>query len=114
MKNQKTRLWIKVNNIARRRIFSYYQGFKKRYKTRADSKTIHSYITQHNATNLDGSSVLYAIKILLEKNLLKNTPTKGGDSYCLVSKDSSTAIALDINDTESNTQRPLQMRKYQN
>ena len=44
---------------------------------------MHSYITQHNATNLDEKSVLNVIKLLL-KDSLKNTPTKEGDSYYIV------------------------------
>ena len=48
--------------------------------------------------------MLDAFKLLLEKNLLKSTPKKGGDSYYVVSEDSSTAITSDANDTESNCQ----------
>ena len=41
-------------------------------KKRPDCKTIHSHITQHNATNLDENSLLNAIKFLVEENILKN------------------------------------------
>ena len=38
----------------------------------------------------------------MEKDLLKNTTTKEGDSYYVVSEGSSSAITSDTNDTESN------------
>lgn len=76
---QKTNLW-------------YYQFFKKRQKEK------------HSATNLGGCSVLNAIELLQKKNLLKNTPTKVGDSYYLVSENNSTAVTADTNNMESTSQ----------
>ena len=64
---------------------------------------MHSYITQHNATNLDEKSVLDVFKLLL-KDSLKNTPTQEGDSYYIVFEDSSSTVISDNNDTESNSQ----------
>ena len=50
---------------------------RKDQKKLPDGQTIHSYITQHNTNNLDENSVLNAIKLLLEENLIKNTANKG-------------------------------------
>ena len=48
--------------------------------------------------------MLNAIKLLQKKNLLKNTPTKVGDSYYLVSENNSTAVTADTNNMESTSQ----------
>ena len=48
--------------------------------------------------------MLNAIKLLFEENLLKNTLIKEGDSYYVVSEDSSTASISDSNDRESNSE----------
>ena len=93
-----------VIHIFRKQIFDAIKILRKDKEKRPDGKTIYSYITQHNATSLDETSVLYAIKLLLKEKLLKNTPTKGGGSYYEVSEDSSTTVISDNNDTESNSQ----------
>ena len=50
--------------------------------------------------------ILYLMQsnFFLKANLLKNTPTKEGDSYYIVSEDSSTTVISDNNDTESSFQ----------
>ena len=48
--------------------------------------------------------MLNAIKLLFEENLLKNTLIKEGDSYYVVSEDSSTTSISDSNDRESNSE----------
>ena len=53
-----------VSDIFRKQIFDDIV-LKKDKKKGPNGKTIHSYITQHNATNLDENSVLNAIKRLL-------------------------------------------------
>ena len=93
-----------VIHIFRKQIFDAIKILRKDKEKRPDGKTIYSYITQHNATSLDETSVLYAIKLLLKEKLLKNTPTKGGGSYYEVSEDSSTTVISDNNVTESNSQ----------
>ena len=47
------------------------------------------------------------IKLLLKENLLKNTPTKEGDSNYVNSEDSSSIVISDNNDTESNSQEDI-------
>ena len=91
-------------NLFRKQTFDAIKVSRKDKKKLPDGKTIHSYITQHNATNLNENSVLNAIKVLLKENLIKNTPTKEGDSYYIVSEDSSTTVISDNNDTKSNSQ----------
>ena len=53
-----------VSDIFRKQIFDAIV-LKKDKKKGPNGKAIHSYITQHNATNLDENSVLNAIKRLL-------------------------------------------------
>ena len=93
-----------INNIFRKQIFDAIKVLRKDKRKLQDCKTIHSYITQHNATNLDENSVLNAIKLLLKGNLFKNTPVKEGDSYYEVSEDSGTTFIFDNNSTKSNPQ----------
>ena len=69
-----------VSDIFRKQIFDF-KVLRRDKKKRPDCKTIHSHITQHSTTNLDENSLLNAIKFLIEENVLKNTPTKAGDSY---------------------------------
>ena len=64
-----------ISDIFRKQIFDF-KVLRRDKKKRPDCKTIHSHITQHNATNLDENSLLNAIKFLIEENILKNTPTK--------------------------------------
>ena len=80
-----------INNIFRKQIFDAIKVLRKDKRKLQDCKTIHSYITQHNATNLEG-------------NLFKNTPVKEGDSYYEVSEDSGTTFIFDNNNTKSNPQ----------
>lgn len=91
-----------VCNIFRIKTFNAINTLRRDKNKRPDGKAISSYINQHNTTNLDKSYVLNAVKILMEKDLLKNTTTKEGDSYYVVSEGSSSAITSDTNDTESN------------
>ena len=70
-----------VSDTFRKQIFDAIKVFRKDKKKSPDGKTIHSYITQHNAANFDENSILNAIKFVLMENLLKNTPTKERDSY---------------------------------
>ena len=93
-----------VSDIFRKQIFDTIKVLRKDKKKRPDGKTTFIYITQNNATNLDENFVLNAIKLFLKANLLKNTPTKEGDSYYIVSEDSSTTVISDNNDTESSFQ----------
>ena len=93
-----------VSYIFRKQFFDAIKVLRKDKKKRPGGKTINSYITQHNATNLDENSVLNAIKLLLKENLLKNTRTKEGNSCYVISEDSSTTVISDNNDTESNYQ----------
>ena len=90
-----------VSDIFRKQIFDAVKVLRKDKKKRLDGKAIHNYITQQNATNLDENCVLNAIKLLLGENLLKNTLTKNGDSYYVVSENSSTGVISGNNDTES-------------
>ena len=99
-----------VSDIFGKQVFAAIKVLRKDKKKLPDGKIIFNYITQHNATNLDENSVLNAIKLLIKGNFPKNAPTKGGDSYYIVSEDSSTTVISDNNDME----RPLKMRKYQN
>lgn len=93
-----------VSYIFRKQNFDAIKALRRDKKNHPDGRIIPSYNTQHNTTSLKQSFVLDAFKLLLEKNLLKSTPKKGGDSYYVVSEDSSTAITSDANDTESNSQ----------
>ena len=88
--------------IFRIKTFNAINTLRRDKNKRPDGKAISSYINQHNTTNLDKSYVLNAVKTLMEKDLLKNTTTKEGDSYYVVSEGSSSAITSDTNDTESN------------
>ena len=90
-----------VSDIFRKQIFDAIKVLRKNKRKRLDGKAIHSYITQQNANNLDENCVLNAIKLLLGENLLKNTLTKDGDSYYVVSENSSTGVISGNNDTES-------------
>ena len=87
-----------LSDILRKQMFDAIKALRKDKKNYPDGKTIHSYITQCNATNLDENSVLNAIKRLLEENLLKNIPTEEGDSYYVVLEDSSATVISDNNE----------------
>ena len=65
-----------VSDIFRKQIFDAIKVLRRDKKKCPDGKTIHSYITQHNATSLDENFLLNAIKLLLEENPLKNIPTR--------------------------------------
>ena len=101
-----------VIDILGKQILDAINALRKDEKKSTYGKIIHSHITQQNATNLDESSVFSVIKLLLEKNLLKNTLTKGTELYYIVSEVSNTAIISDSNDSESYL--PFHMRKYKN
>ena len=83
-----------------KQVFDAIKVLRKDKKKLSDGKIIFNYVTQHNATNLDENSVLNAIKLLIKVNFPKNAPTKGGDSYYIVSVDSSTTVISDNNDME--------------
>ena len=68
-----------VSDILRKQILDAINALRNAKKKYPDGNVICSYIIQQNATNLDESSVLIAIKFLLEENLLKNTLKKGRD-----------------------------------
>ena len=57
-----------VSDIFRKQIFDAIKVLRKDKKKRPDDKTIHSYITQSNASNLDENSVLHSIKLLLKES----------------------------------------------
>ena len=61
----------RVSDIFRKLSFDTIKILRKYKKKQTDGKKIHSYITQHNVTNLDENSVLNTIKPLLKENLLK-------------------------------------------
>ena len=52
--------------------------------------------------------ILYLMQsnFFLKANLLKNTPTKEGDSYYVVSEDSSTTVNSDNNESNSQEETP--------
>ena len=60
-----------VSDIFRKQIFDAFKVLRKGKKKRPGGETIHSYITQHNAANLDENSVLIATNFYSGRIFLK-------------------------------------------
>lgn len=95
-----------VSDVFAKQIFDAVDAIRSKTKC-PDWVSIHNHITSHNATNLDEKAVQDSIEVLVNKNLLKNIPTAGGDSYYIILEDQDNITVLERSGTESQLKEKL-------
>ena len=75
-----------VSDVFAIQIFDVVKAIRSKRK-RPGCISIHNYINRHDATNLDEKTVQVAIEVLVDKTLLKNTPTADSSSYYIIVQD---------------------------